>query len=68
MYARVFTKSRWKREGGTVAQFDKSSAHYIRRTPLPAYIETETLVLDDLRLKLISAGYLKEPPSTDGAE
>ncbi len=70
MYARVFTKSRWKREGGIVSKFDKYSAHYIRRTPLPAYVETEALVLDDLRRNLIEAGYLSEEseiPTVDSA-
>lgn len=52
----MFTKSRRKREGGIVAKFDKSTAHYIRRTPLPSYLETEVLVLDDLRSKLIETG------------
>jgi deoxycytidylate deaminase len=67
MYARVFTKSRWKREGGIVAKFDKSTAHYIRRTPLPSYTETETLVLDDLRSKLIMTGYLRDHATTEGS-
>ncbi len=59
MYARVFTKSRWKREGGTVAKFDKATAHYIRRTPLPAYEEVETLLLDELLKELTESGYIQ---------
>ncbi|MEW6537818.1 MAG: anti-phage dCTP deaminase [Pseudomonadota bacterium] len=58
MYSRVFTKSRWKREGGVVAKFDKSTAHYIRRTPIPAYEQVEVILLDELHTELRSKGYL----------
>ena len=58
MYARVFTKARWKREQGAIKKFDTLSARYIRRTPLPAYPRTEELLLVELESDLIKAGLL----------
>lgn len=59
MYARVFTKSRWKREGGSVAKFDKATSHFIRRTPLPAYQKVEELLLDELLTRLLDRDFIK---------
>lgn len=66
MYARVFTKSRWKREGGSVPTFIKKGASFIRRTPVPAYPGVEALLLKDLSTSLVEKGYL-DPISTEDA-
>ena len=59
MYARLFTKARWKRDKlGNVTEFTKHQASYVRTTPLPAYLETERLLLDELNLKLQTEGLL----------
>lgn len=58
MYARVFTKSRWKREGGSVPSFVKKGASFIRRTPAPAYPGVEALLLKELSTLLADRGYL----------
>jgi deoxycytidylate deaminase len=63
MYARLFTKSRWKRDGGMVPDFLKTGARFIRRTPVPAYPGAEALLLDDLSKLLAAKGYI-EPPET----
>lgn len=65
MYARVFTKSRWKKDGGRVPEFVKAGGSFVRRTPIPAYPGVEALLLDDLSKLLIGKGYLDpagEPP------
>lgn len=63
MYARVFTKVRWKKEGGIVDKFEKRNASYVRRTPIPAYLQVEELLLDEMNHLLREAGYLPLPPS-----
>lgn len=61
MYARVFTKARWKRDKqGKVSKFDKSVASFIRNTPLPAYLETERLIFGEWELTLKHAGFLSK--------
>jgi deoxycytidylate deaminase len=57
MYARLFTKARWKKTGGGMPVFDKKTASYIRRTPIPGYLETEISLLDELNTKLLETGY-----------
>ncbi len=58
MYSRVFTKARWKKDRGIISEFEKSDAFYIRRTPLPAYLRTEEILLDDLDKALREKNYL----------
>ena len=58
MYARVFTKSRWKKDGGRVPEFVKAGGSFVRRTPIPAYPGVEALLLDDLSKLLTDKGYL----------
>jgi hypothetical protein len=58
MYARVFTKARWKKEGGHVKSFKKSESSFIRRTPLPLYTATEAFILDDLNKTLRKQNYI----------
>ena len=57
MYQRLFTKSRWKRDA-EVVRFDEKTARFIRRTPLPAYVKTEVLLNDELRLLLAAKSYI----------
>ncbi len=66
MYARVFTKARWKKDGGVVRRFEKQKASYIRRTPIPAYPQTEDILLAELNVSLLSKQYLF--PSGDSTE
>lgn len=63
MYARVFTKSRWKREGGLVPSFVKKGGSFIRRTPVPAYPGVEAVLLADLSSLLVEKRYLDAEPS-----
>lgn len=41
IYERIFAKDRWKSRDGTVPNFVKKDASFIRRTPIPAYKEAE---------------------------
>lgn len=59
MYARLFTKVRWKRERGMVYPFAKNEASYIRRTPIPAYPQIEELLLAELDESLRNQGFLR---------
>jgi cytidine deaminase len=61
MYARVFTKARWKSERGKIEAFARKSASFIRRTPIPSYIETEKHLLYELKIRLTAKGYLDVP-------
>ena len=47
MYARVFTKARWKDKKGNIPSFEKSKAAFIRLTPIPAYLRTEEILLEE---------------------
>ena len=60
MYARVFTKARWKIENGVVPRFIKRDAFFIRTTPIPAYEDIENYLLADLLSQLRKAGALPE--------
>jgi deoxycytidylate deaminase len=61
MYARVFTKSRWKKDGGKVPDFLKPGGSFVRRTPIPAYPGVEALLLDDLSKVLFEKGFIEAP-------
>lgn len=56
MYERVFSKSRWKTDNGKVPPFVKDGASFIRRTPIPAYDETESVICLELEELLAKAG------------
>jgi len=58
MYARLFTKARWKKNGGIVPKFDKKTASYIRRTPIPVYIDVEALILSEFEKDLAKKEYI----------
>jgi hypothetical protein len=58
MYSRVFTKARWKKEGGIVSDFIKSESSYIRRTPIPAYPSTEAIIIKEFGNVLKRKGYI----------
>jgi deoxycytidylate deaminase len=63
MYSRVFTKARWKKEDGKVTDFRKETGSFVRRTPIPAYIDIEKVLLDELNKNLQSQNFL--PTSSD---
>lgn len=60
MYSKLFTKARWKKSRGNISTFEKRDAFYIKRTPIPAYLETEQMLGHVLSQFLRSGGYL--PP------
>jgi deoxycytidylate deaminase len=65
IYERLFTKAlKWKGHDGTVPPFDKKEASFVRRTPLPAYLEAEGHLEIDLRERLESLE-LVEPVVAD---
>ena len=57
MFSRIFTKARWKKDGGKIPTFVKSNASFVRRTPIPAYKELENFVVDGLNVSLVEKGF-----------
>lgn len=62
MYGRVFEKRKWKSKDGTVPEFHKRDASFVRRTPAPAYREAEAIIRDELGKTLESVGLTPRPP------
>lgn len=43
IYERIFSKVRWKEGSGKVPKFEKKTATFIRRNPVPSYLGAETV-------------------------
>lgn len=43
IYERIFSKVRWKEGSGRVPKFEKKTATFIRRNPVPSYLAAETV-------------------------
>lgn len=62
IYSRIFTKYRWKKDGGSVPTFMKPTAIFIRRTPASAYTSIEPIIINEFRKSLKGAGLLSIVP------
>ena len=71
IFERIFSKGKWKSKDGIVPPFNKKDASFIRRTPLPAYLEAEDLLRVDLVATLEKHKFVEptaEPAGTGDGE
>ncbi|MEH6676591.1 anti-phage dCTP deaminase [Phenylobacterium sp.] len=61
IFERIFSKQKWKGKDGIVPPFNKKGASFIRRTPIPAYIEAEKHLLIALTERLLTDSLIDEP-------
>jgi cytidine deaminase len=61
IYERLFSKRRWKRGDGKVPPFNKREAPFIRRNPVPSYLEAEAVFNSQWAKRLIEKQLVEEP-------